>query len=143
LNVIEVRPSRRLVLLLAGGHALAAFSCLFLPQYWQSWTGFGLVAVSLLGVLRANRGGLPRIGLGDDGHLQFAPGLASDEDMVAILPAAVVSRSAVWLVWREVQGSRGGALLLLVDQMAPAAWREFQVWLRLRVAGAMSVSGDP
>ena len=142
MNVIEVRPSRRLTLLLAGGHALAAFSCLFLPQWWQVWTGFGLVAVSLVGALRTNRGAPPRIGLGEEGCLQFAPGLASDEGAVAILPATVVNACAVWLVWCELQGSRGGALLLLEDQMAPAAWREFQVWLRLRVAGA-STPGDP
>jgi len=44
LNVIEIRPSRRLVLLLAGGHALAAFSCLFLPEPWQVCLGLFVLA---------------------------------------------------------------------------------------------------
>jgi len=143
LNVIEIRPSRRFVLLLAGGHALAAFSCLLLPQWWQAWAGFGLVVLSLVGALRPARGGAFLIGLMEDGGLQLAPGLGADEGAVEILPATVVSGAAVWLVWREAEGGRSEALLLLQDQMAPAEWREFQVWLRLRVAGAVTASGDP
>ncbi|WP_366945147.1 protein YgfX [Zoogloea sp.] len=142
MNVIEVRPSRRLVLFLAGGHALAAFSCLFLPQGWQAWTGLGLVAVSLFCALRKTPGASSLIGLGDDGGLRLAPGLVADEGAVVIRPATVVSGAAVWLAWREAQGGRSGVLLLLRDQMTPGEWREFQVWLRLRVAGVMKALGD-
>lgn len=102
--------------------------------------GFGLVAVSLVRALRMARGEPSLVGLGEDGSsLQ----LATDEEPVVMLPATVVSSAVVWLVWREARGGRGGVLLLLQDQMAPAAWRELQVWLRLRVAGAMTASGDP
>lgn len=143
MNVIEIRPSRRLALLLAGGHALAAFSCTFLPEPWYVCIGLGLVALSLVRGLRAARGGPPVIAVGEDGGLRLAPYAAVDEEPSTIMPATVASSGAIWLVWREARGRRTGALLLFQDQMAPAAWRELQGCLRLRAGHPAAIaSGD-
>ena len=143
MNVIEIRPSRRLVLLLAGGHALAAFSCLFLPEQWQAYLGLAIVALSLVRELGTARRGAFVLGMAEDGGLHFAPEAAVDGAPARITPSTVVSGGAIWLVWRKARGGRTGARLLVRDQMAPAAWRELQVWLRLRVGSlTAAASGD-
>lgn len=133
MNVIEIRPSRRLVLLLAGGHALAAFSCLFLPEPWQVCLGLAIVALSLVRELGAARRGAFVLGMGEDGGLYFAPEAAVDGAPARVTSSTVVSGGAIWLVWREARGGGAGARLLVRDQMAPTTWRALQVWLRLRV----------
>lgn len=142
MNVIEIRPSRRLVLLLAGGHALTAFSCLFLPERWQVCIGLAVVALSFFRELGSARRELFVLGMGDDGALHLAPGIAEGAP-ATISPSSVVSGSAIWLAWHEAGSARTGAHLLVRDQATPEAWRKLQVWLRLRVGSLTAdASGD-
>lgn len=142
MGVIEIRPSRRLVLFLAGGHGVTAFSCLYLPQGWPVWLGLAIVGASLIHALRAAR----RIPLtmlpGKAGVLCLAPGEAG-EHSVTITSSSTLSPAAVWLVWKDERArGRSGAVLLLRDQMSTHAWRSLQIWLRLQVGVPEVKAGD-
>lgn len=133
MTVIELRPSRLLAMLLVALHLAAAFSFLL---------GFGAGVFSAVGVLmlagsawyclRRSSRQFCRLGLQVDGEVVVDPGGAAERRLL-LLPSSVVSYQAVWLAWRmndEVEET--GVLLLMRDQLAPYAWRELQVWLRLR-----------
>lgn len=132
MTVIEIRPSRLLAMILVALHLAAAFSFLF---------GFGGGPVSAaagvgLGVSgwycwRHCRRVPEPLGLLEDGTLLVASGGAVERKWKP-QPATVVTDPAVWLCWQADGGQGAGALLLLRDQLAPYAWTELQVWLRLR-----------
>ncbi|WP_374484920.1 protein YgfX [Zoogloea sp.] len=132
MTVIELRPSRLLAMLLVALHLAAAFSFLL---------GFGAGAFSAAGLLmlvgsawhcwRRSRQQFCRLGLQADGKVLVDPGGAAERRLLP-LPSSVVSYPAVWLVWRMDGEAETGVLLLMRDQLAPHAWRELQVWLRLR-----------
>jgi len=132
LNVIDVRPSRCLCLLLAGGHALAAFSCLYLPGGWLQGCGLLALGLSLVHALRGQRLAPSQLGLTPDGGLHFVH--AVQEHLPArVSPSTVVSAGAIWLAWDKSPGWPPGAILLCRDQMSAREWRTLQVWLRLGV----------
>lgn len=133
LNVIDLRPSRCLRLLLAGGHALAAFSCLYLPGEWLQGCGLLALGLSLVHALRGQRRAPSQLGLTPDGALHFVH--AVQEHLPArVSPSTVVSAGAIWLAWEKSPGWSSGAILLCRDQMSAREWRSLQVWLRLGVS---------
>ena len=136
MNLIEVRPSSCLALLLGGGHALAAFSCLHLPGVGLKSGGLLVVGLALAHALgRQHR--LPRqFGLASDGSLHLEPSVQHSVP-ASVSPSTVVSSSAVWLAWSAGIGRPSGTVLLCRDQMSASDWRTLQVWLRLRVASRM------
>lgn len=136
MNVIEVRPSRCLVLLLAGGHALAAFSCLYLPGFGLKGGGLLVVGLALVHALGRQRRLLRQFGLASDGSLHLEPSVQHSVP-ASVSPSTVVSTGAIWLAWRAGVGRPSGAVLLCRDQMSASEWRTLQVWLRLRVASRM------
>ena len=131
-NMIDVRPSRCLRLLLAGGHALAAFSCLYLPGVWLQGCALLALGLSLVHALRGQRRAPSQLGLTPDGTMHFVH--AVQEHLPArVSPSTVVSTGAIWLAWDKSPGWCSGAILLCRDQMSAREWRTLQVWLRLGV----------
>lgn len=131
--VIEFRPSRLLPVILIGGHVAAAFS--FLLGFGWGWPMVPAVAVFGLSLMRAlglARCGPRRLGLADDGVLVLEPDGGIHQVLVVPRPSTVVLSWAAWLAWREEEGVSRGVMLILPDQLSPAAWRELQVWARLR-----------
>ncbi|MBS0347287.1 MAG: hypothetical protein JSR69_12620 [Proteobacteria bacterium] len=132
MTVIEFRPSRLLAMLVVALHLAAAFSFLL---------GFGVGAASAAGLLvlagsawhclHHFRQQFGRLGLLADGEVIVDPGGVAERRLLP-LPASAVSYPAVWLAWRVDGAAETGTLLLLRDQFELHAWRELQVWLRLR-----------
>jgi hypothetical protein len=131
--VIELKPSRLLPVILTGLHVAAAFSfVLGFGWGWQAASAMGLLALSLARAWHLARRGPGRLGLAEEGILVLEPAGGSREVLAIPQPSTVVFVWAVWLVWREEDVARRGVMLILRDQLSPAAWRELQVWARLR-----------
>lgn len=144
MTVIEIQPSRLLVILVVAMHAAAAFSFLLdVPGVGLRGACLVLLAVSLLYFLLLWRQRGPRrLCLQDEGGLIVEPeGVGEFE--ACLLPATVVLNKAVWLVWQKSAAKKRGAVLLLSDQLSPAHWRALQIWVRLRArpAGAQQADG--
>ncbi len=144
MTVIEIQPSRLLVILVVAMHAAAAFSFLLdVPGVGLRGACLVLLAVSLLYFLLFWRQRGPRrLCLQDEGGLIVEPeGVGEFE--ACLLPATVVLNKAVWLVWQKSAAKKRGAVLLLSDQLSPAHWRALQIWVRLRArpAGAQQADG--
>lgn len=141
MTVIEFRPSRLLAMILVALHLAAAFSFLLGFGFGQaSAVGWLVLAGSGWHCWRHCRRVPERLGLLEDGALLFDPD-GPLERRLNLLPASVVTYPAIWLVWRIEGGRESGALMLLGDQLAPQAWTELQVWLRLRAR--MRLGGGP
>jgi len=138
-TVIEIQPSRLLVILVMAMHSAAAFSFLLgVPDGELRRGCLALLAVSLLHFLLVWRKRGPRcVCLQDEGGLIVEPE-GPGELEACLLPATVVLNKAVWLVWQKNAAKKRGAVLLLSDQLSPAHWRALQIWgrLRARPAGA-------
>lgn len=131
--VIELKPSRLLPVILTGLHVAAAFS--FVVGFgwsWQATSAMGLLALSLVHAWHLARRGGGRLGLAEEGVLVLEPDGGRREVLVIPQPSTVVFPWAIWLAWCEEDVARRGVLLILRDQLSPAAWRELQVWARLR-----------
>jgi len=143
-TVIEIQPSRLLVILVVAMHAAAAFSFwLGVPKVELRGASVGLLAVSLFHFLLVwRRRGPHRLCLHDEGGLIVEPERAGEME-ACLLPATVALNKAVWLVWQKSAAKKRGAVLLLSDQLSPAHWRALQIWVRLRArpAGAQQADG--
>ena len=133
MTVIEIQPSRLLVILVVALHAAAAFSfVMWASPMWVSGVCLAIVAVSLFYFAffwrRCKR---DRLGLLDDGALLVDPAEGDERELI-LLPATVVLSSAVWLVWRDEARHENGVELILRDQVTPSHWRALQIWVRLR-----------
>lgn len=128
---IELRSSRRAVWLNAAIHSVAAFSFL------QSSFHPALIAVVIAGLVwslrrsfkREAAKGLGALTLEDGPSLRF-------EDALGERRGVIDGRSAdfgwaLWLRWKGLgAGSRGGALMLLPDNLNENAWRGLRIWMR-------------
>ncbi len=143
MTVIEITPSRLLVILVVAVHVAAAFALLAgLREAWLAAAGVALLGASLLHFWRRrpNRG-CRRIGLADDGGLIFDPD-GRDALETGVRPSTVVVSGAVWLAWRDIAGTRQGVELILRDQLPAAEWRRLQVWVRLRARSSIAGPGQ-
>jgi len=133
MSVIEIRPSRLLVILVVAVHAVAAFSFRFAAMPAWAWTGGGICVLSLgCFMFSRSRRATRSVALMDDGKLVFEPG-RPEEFETKLRAGSVFSRAAVWLAWQG-DARRQGALMVLPDQLTAADWRTLQVWVRLRAA---------
>jgi hypothetical protein len=131
--VIELKPSRLLPVILIGVHTAAVFSfVLGFGWGWQAVLATGLSALSLARTWQLARRVPSRLGLAEEGTLVLEPDGGSREVLAIPQSSTVVFAWVVWLAWREEDVARRGAMLILPDQLSPAAWRELQVWIRLR-----------
>ena len=133
MTVIEIQPSRLLVILVVALHAAAAFSfVMWASPMWVSSVCLAIVAVSLFYfVFFWRRCKRDRLGLLEDGALLVDPAEGDERELI-LLPATVVLSSAVWLVWRDEARHENGVELILRDQVTPSHWRALQIWVRLR-----------
>ena len=132
-TIIEIKPSRLLLVLITGVHAVAAFSLWFCVEPVIALGGFGLVAGSYVLALARWRNGRGSLGLTSEGDLLIdADGTARRR--LKLGSGTTVTHRAVWLVWPQQNGCRGGARLLMRDQATSEAWRRLQVWTRLTAA---------
>lgn len=125
---IELKPSRRLGLLLAGmtGLAWAALGLAALPV----WAGLGLGAGAAALALRAWRGASRpvRLRLRSDGGVQLRAE-AGDWADIAVHDDSFVSAALIVLRCRTADG-QAHALALLPDSADADALRRLRVWLR-------------
>ena len=138
MTVIEIQPSRLLVIVVMAMHAAAAFSFLLgVPDGGLRGACLALLAVSLFHFLR-----VWSLCLQDEGGLIVEPEGAGELE-ARLLPATVVLNKAVWLVWQKSAAKKRGAVLLVSDQLSPMHWRALQIWVRLRArpAGAQQADG--
>jgi len=137
MTVIEIQPSRLLVILVVALHAAAAFSfVMWASPMWVSSVCLAIVAVSLFYfVFFWRRCKRDRLGLLEEGALLVDPD-GADERALALLPATVVFCSAVWLVWRDEARHENGVELIVRDQVTSSHWRALQIWARLRAKPA-------
>jgi len=134
-TVIEIKPSRLLLVLVTGVHVVAAFSFCFSSGSWLWVAGAATAVLSWANfVLRWLRDGC-RLGLMSDGGFQFDPDGAVELQLNA-RPETTVSAAAVWLVWQDERTRRKRARLVMRDQVSRDDWRRFQVWARLRAGRA-------
>ena len=144
MTVIEIQPSRLLVIVVMAMHAAAAFSFLLgVPDGGLRGACLALLAVSLFHFLLVwRRRGPRRLCLQDEGGLIVEPEGVGELE-ACLLPATVVLNKAVWLVWQKSAAKKRGAVLLVSDQLSPMHWRALQIWVRLRArpAGAQQADG--
>ena len=145
MTVIEIQPSRLLVILVVAMHVAAAFSFLLgVSDVGLRGVCLVMLVASLLHFLCVSRRrGFRCLGLQEEGVLLVEPE-GRGEFEACLLPATVVLNTAVWLVWRQSAGKKRGAEVLLPDQLSPAHWRALQIWARLRArpAGAPQQGGS-
>jgi len=128
MHEIELKPSRRLGLLLAGmaGLAWAALWLAALPVWVKLGLGVGVVALALRGWRGA---GQPvRLRLQADGRVQLR-GTTGDWDDVEVRGDSYVSPALLVLRYRTADG-RAHALALLPDSADTEALRRLRVSLR-------------
>lgn len=137
--VIEIKPSRLLLVLVTGMHVVAAFSLGFSvePMVWLG--GLALLASSYARFWARWRKAGVCLGLASEGDLLIDPDGVT-ERRLRLGPETTVTPSAVWLVWPQQGGGRGGTLLVMRDQATPEAWRRLQIWARLK-AGPVAGRG--
>lgn len=146
--VCRLRPSRRLQLLIAAIHLVAAIAILastLAPVLIVALITALAVSASLSLVAERRRAELTVVF--DDA------GLLTVRDRARTVCATPLASCtdfgwAVWLHWRELAGEhrarpRSGALMLLPDHVDATTWRLLRIWLRHRGAAAVSASAQP
>ncbi len=141
--ILSFRSSRRLQLLIAAIHLVAAISFLHLDgSWWLQLLVSGALGLSCLHTVRRNDvARVARIRLEDDGSMALERTGAATV-VVRALPSTTDFGWAVWLHWQALAEERGrsraakGAEMLLPDQCSADEWRRLRVWLRHRSAAA-------
>lgn len=139
MTAIEIKPSRLLLVLVAGMHVVAAFSLGFSVEPLVQWGGLVLLSGSVVRFWAQWRKAGVRLGLVPDGDLLIDLDGAAERSL-RLGPETTVTPFAVWLAWPRQGRDRGGALLVMRDQATPEGWRELQIWTRLK---AGPVAGNP
>lgn len=115
-------------------HVAAAFSLTYALSIFTALAGEAVVLGSLLVCFwRYFRRDPAVLGFEDGGTLLLGAG-SLGERRVCLLPATTVTNVVVWVLWRDVETGRRGALMVLPDQMSSREWRAMQVWLRLKAS---------
>ncbi len=128
---IALKPSARLVVLIAAIHAIAAIAFLHLSMH-PAWVLFLLLAIGLSAALAIRAelgiaGTVLRLEERGRVHLEDTDGIRT----ATLLPTSTDFGWAVWIQWLEDSGrARRGARMLLSDGMAPDDWRTLRVWMR-------------
>lgn len=139
---LALRPSRRLQVMIAAIHGIAAVAFLHSgqPSALIAVVLFALLfSAALLVRIERSRGAL-LIVLEDSGLLTLRSG---GRIAAAVpLPGSTDFGWAVWLHWQELSadtapGRRKGALMLLPDHVAATTWRPLRIWLRHKGGGAL------
>lgn len=136
---IPLSPSRRISLLIAAIHLVAAVAFLFssLPCPVRL-PALALIVASLCVALfreRAKAGCAIRL----DGSGAFAVGRHGDLHPARLQQGCTDFGWAVWLQWRtDGKGKKGrrGAVMLAPDNLPQERWRSLRIWLKHKVAAA-------
>lgn len=144
----RLKPSRRLQLLIAAIHLVAAIAIVassLAPVLIVALVAVLTVSASLSLVAERRRAELTVV-FDDAGLLTLRD--RARTVCATPLPSCTDFGWAVWLHWRELAGGhrarpRSAALMLLPDHVDATTWRLLRIWLRHKSAAAVSASAQP